>query len=37
MSEEGFVSFVLEHLITLLVLGRKDCSVLTAVIDCVLY
>jgi AcrR family transcriptional regulator len=37
MSEEGFVSFVLEHLITLLALGRKDCSVLTAVIDRVLY
>lgn len=37
MSKEGFASFVFEHLITLLVLGRRDCSVLIAVIDCVLY
>lgn len=37
MDEQGFVAFVLDHLLLLLMLGSRDCSVLVAVIERVLY
>ncbi|MCH4080618.1 MAG: hypothetical protein LKE92_00470 [Atopobiaceae bacterium] len=37
VDEQGFVAFVLDHLLLLLMLGSRDCSVLVAVIERVLY
>lgn len=37
LDEGGFVSFVLDNILLLLVLGKEDCSVFVAVIERVLY